>query len=130
MKLMKIQDPQAFCPLYHPAVELICRRWTGAILRAMLYGVTRFSDLTETIPGVSDRMLSERLKELEAEGLVIRLVIPETPVRVEYHLTEKGRGLESVVEAVSGWATEWLVRPEESATAAEAGTQASIQVAQ
>jgi DNA-binding HxlR family transcriptional regulator len=130
MKLMKIQDPQAFCPLYHHAVELVGRRWTGAILRAMLYGVTRFSDLTETIPGVSDRMLSERLKELEAEGLVIRLVIPETPVRVEYHLTEKGRGLESVVEAVSGWATEWLVRPEESATAAEAGTQASIQVAQ
>ena len=127
---MKIKESEAFCPLYHHAVELIGRRWTGAILRAMLAGVSRFSDLTQTIPGLSDRMLSERLKELEAESLVLRLVIPETPVRVEYHLTEKGRGLESVVEAVSGWATEWLVRPEEGATAAEAGPQASIQVAQ
>jgi len=127
---MTINESGAFCPLYHHAVELIGRRWTGAILRAMFYGVTRFSDLAETIPGVSDRMLSERLKELEAEGLVLRLVIPETPVRIEYHLTEKGHGLESVVEAVSGWATEWLVLPEESATATETGSQASIQVAQ
>jgi DNA-binding HxlR family transcriptional regulator len=53
-------------------------------------------------------MLSERLKELESEGLTVRLVIPETPVRIEYHLTEKGRALWSVIEAVSGWAEEWL----------------------
>jgi DNA-binding HxlR family transcriptional regulator len=105
---MTIKDSEAFCPYYHHAVELIGRRWTGAILRAMLVGVSRFSDLTETIPGLSDRMLSERLKELESEGLTFRSVIPETPVRVEYHLTEKGRALESVVEAVSGWAEEWL----------------------
>jgi len=105
---MTIKETGAFCPYYHHAVELIGRRWTGAILRAMLVGVSRFSDLTDTIPGLSDRMLSERLKELEAEGLTVRSVIPETPVRVEYHLTEKGRALESVVEAVSGWAGEWL----------------------
>src|SRR3989304_8868711 len=105
---MKADDMGAFCPYYHRAVELIGRRWTGAILRAMLVGVSRFSDLTETIPGLSDRMLSERLKELEAEGLVLRSVIPETPVRIEYHLTEKGRSLWSVVEAVAGWAEEWV----------------------
>ena len=99
-----------FCPLYHRAVELIGRRWTGAILRAMLTGVTRFSDLTETVPGMSDRMLSERLKELEAEGIVTRTVFPETPVRIEYHLTDKGRALGGVMEAVSGWAEKWLVR--------------------
>ena len=97
-----------FCPHYHRAVELIGGRWTGAVLRALLSGVKRFTDLTETIPGLSDRMLSQRLKELEAEGIVVRTVIPETPVRVEYSLTEKGRALGSVIEAVSGWAGEWL----------------------
>jgi DNA-binding HxlR family transcriptional regulator len=82
MRSMKLTEREAFCPYYHRAVELIGRRWTGAILRAMLFGVSRFSDLAATIPGISDRMLSERLKELEAEGLVLRSVIPETPVRV------------------------------------------------
>jgi len=105
---MKIEESEAFCPYYHRAVELIGRRWTGAILRAMLVGISRFSDLTETIPGLSDRMLSERLKELESEGLVVRSVIPETPVRVEYHLTEKGRALRSVIDSVSAWAEKWL----------------------
>ena len=103
----------AFCPYYHRAVELIGRRWTGAILRALLSGVERFSDLTETIPGLSDRMLSERLKELEAEGIVARTVIPETPVRIAYHLTPKGRSLSSVIEAVSAWAEAW--RPDDRA---------------
>ena len=103
-------EPSVFCPLYHKAVELIGRRWTGAILRALLAGVERFSDLTATIPGLSDRMLSERLKELEAEGIVTRTVIPATPVRIEYHLTEKGRALGSVVQAASAWADRWLAR--------------------
>ena len=100
--------PEAFCPYYHRAVEIIGRRWSGAILRALLHGVNRFSDMTRIIPGLSDRMLSERLKELEAEGIVERRVIPETPVRVEYHLTNKGRDLGSAVEAVSHWAEAWL----------------------
>jgi DNA-binding HxlR family transcriptional regulator len=127
---MKKYQAQAFCPYYHRAVELIGRRWTGAVLRAMLAGISRFSDLTETIPGLSDRMLSERLKELEAEGLVLRVVIPETPVRIEYHLTEKGRALESVIEAVSGWAEEWLIRPGEGASGAEAEPPAPLKASQ
>ncbi len=98
----------AFCPRFHHAVELIGRRWTGAILRALLSGVSRFSDLTASIPGLSDRMLSERLKELESEGLVTRSVIPETPVRVVYHLTDKGRALSNVIESVSTWAEGWI----------------------
>ncbi len=105
----------AFCPYFHRAVELIGRRWTGAILRAMLGGVVRFSDLTHIIPGLSDRMLSERLKELEAEGIVERSVIPETPVRIEYRLTAKGHALGSVVEAVGDWAHDWLA-PEPAAS--------------
>ncbi len=98
----------AFCPRYHHAVELIGRRWTGAIVRAMLHGATRYAELTETIPGLSDRMLSERLKELEAEGIVIRTVIPSTPVRVAYELTAKGRDLGAAVEALSRWAEVWV----------------------
>lgn len=103
-----------FCPYYHRAVELIGGRWTGAIIRAMLTGVTRFSDLTQAIPGLSDRMLSERLKELEVEGVVERRVFPLTPVRIEYHLTDKGRALGGVVEAISGWAGDWVVATPEA----------------
>jgi len=96
-----------FCPSYHHAVELIGRRWTGAILRALLTDVRRFNELVAAVPGLSDRMLAERLKELETEGLVVRTVVPATPVRVEYCLTEKGRALESVVRAVAGWVEAW-----------------------
>ena len=99
----------AFCPVFHRAVELIGRRWTGAIVRALLAGVCRFSDLTESIPELSDRMLSERLKELEAEGIVTRTVIPETPVRIEYRLTAKGRALEPVLDAIGAWAGDWVI---------------------
>src|SRR5436305_10308319 len=98
----------AFCPVYHRAVELIGRRWTGAILRALLSGVTHFSELTAVIPELSDRMLSVRLHELEAEGLVARTVIPATPVRVEYRLTEKGRALSTVMDAIGPCAHAWL----------------------
>ena len=111
---MDSPNADAFCPVYHRAVELIGRRWTGAILRALLNGVNRFSDLTSTVPGMSDRMLSERLKELEAEGVVVRRVIPETPVRIEYELTDKGRALQGVIEAVSVWAGQWAVEEAEA----------------
>src|SRR6478735_12781170 len=98
---------ESFCPKFHKSVELIGRRWTGAILRALLSGETLFSDIAHAIPGLSDRLLSERLKELEAEGVVIRVVYPETPVRIEYHLTEKGQELSMVVEAISDWSARW-----------------------
>ena len=100
-----------FCPNYHRAVELVGRRWTGAILRALLADVCRFNELAATVPGLSDRMLAERLRELESEGLVLRKVIPTSPVRVEYTLTEKGRALESVVRALAGWAETWANEP-------------------
>ena len=101
----------AFCPTYHRAVELIGRRWTGAILRVLLSGETRFSDVTAAIPGLSDRLLSERLKELEAEGIVCRTVIPATPVRIDYRLTPKGAALHDAVAAVAAWAETWGTAP-------------------
>lgn len=97
-----------FCPLYHRAIEIIGRRWTGAIVRALLAGDTRFCRIRSTIPGLSDRLLSERLKELEAEGIVDRRVIAETPVRIEYHLTPKGEALAAIVQSASAWAEQWL----------------------
>ncbi|MEX1102812.1 MAG: helix-turn-helix domain-containing protein, partial [Dehalococcoidia bacterium] len=97
-------NQSAFCPRFHHAIELIGRRWTGAILRAMFSGRTRFSDIASAVPGLSDRLLSERLKELESEGLVERCVYPDTPVRIEYRLTEKGHSLQQAIQAVSAWA--------------------------
>ena len=103
------QEPNVnVCPHYHRAVELVGRRWTGAILMVLLQGASRFTDIVHAVPGLSDRLLSERLKELEAEGIVSRIVHPETPVRIEYQLTEKGHDLSGVAEAVTEWATRWL----------------------
>ena len=101
------QLDEAFCPAYQQAVELIGGRWTGVIIRAMLGGAGRFSDLVQAIPGLSDRMLAERLRELEAGGIVTRTVLPEMPVRVEYRLTEKGRALSGVIEAIVTWLELW-----------------------
>jgi DNA-binding HxlR family transcriptional regulator len=96
-----------FCTHFHHAIEVIGRRWTGAILRALLTGTSRFSEVGEIVPGLSDRLLSERLKELEAEGIVTRIVIPETPVRIEYRLTTKGRDLEPAMRVLADWAERW-----------------------
>ena len=101
-------DQGTFCPRYLHAVELVGRRWTGSILRTLLRGPARYHAIRSAIPDLSDRMLSERLRELEAEGIVTRSVIPETPVRVEYALTDKGRGLETAILAIAEWAEKWL----------------------
>ncbi|MGH2530780.1 MAG: winged helix-turn-helix transcriptional regulator [Thermomicrobiales bacterium] len=123
---MKTRDGRSgFCPVYHYAIELIGRRWTGAILRALHSGEIRFSEVTATVPGLSDRLLSERLKELEAEGIVTRTVIPDTPVRIEYHLTEKGQALGQVMEEIALWAEEWV----EPAPAAQQCAEAEAKMA-
>src|SRR5262249_43983906 len=96
------------CRRFHRASELIGRRWTGAIIFVMLKSRCRFATLRAAIPDITDRMLSERLQELEQEGVVERTVGPETPVRVEYALTKKGRALASAVDAISDWADKWV----------------------
>lgn len=97
-----------FCPAYTRAIEIVGRRWTGAIVRSMLAGATRFSDIVAAVPGLSDRLLSQRLKELESEGIVQRQVTPSTPVRIEYSLTQKGQDLAAVVRAIATWAEAWM----------------------
>jgi DNA-binding HxlR family transcriptional regulator len=96
------------CAQYHQAIELVGRRWTGAIIFVLLRTRCRFAALRDAIPEITDRMLSERLQELEEQGVILRTVVPETPVRVEYELTKKGQALAGVVDAVAAWAHDWL----------------------
>src|SRR5689334_4094745 len=96
------------CSRFHRASELIGRRWSGAIIFVLLASRCRFATLREAIPDITDRMLSERLHELEQEGIVVRTVIPETPVRVEYDLTKKGRALATAIQAIADWAHKWI----------------------
>jgi len=100
------------CPRYEHAAQLLGKRWTGLLLDALLEGPRRFCELTSLVEGLSDRVLSDRLRELETEGIVQRIVYPQIPVRVEYQLTEKGYALKPVVDAIHTWAEQWIVLPE------------------
>ena len=96
------------CSRFHRAIELIGSRWTGAILQTLLQGKTRYAAIRGAIPDITDRMLSERLRSLEGEDLVLRVVIPESPVRVEYELTQKGRELQKALREIGNWAERWI----------------------
>src|SRR3954464_11219048 len=96
----------ACCSLYHHAIELIGKRWSGAILLVLMDGALHFSELRDLVPDISDRLLPERLTELHGEGSVERRVIGGAPVRVEYSLTDKGAPLEPVVRSLKAWAHE------------------------
>lgn len=100
-----------FCPYFQEAAELVGRRWCGAIVRALLDGPLRFSELERALPSVSARALAQRLRELEEAGVVGRLVDAGPPVRVSYELTAKGRDLEPVVARIEEWAHAWLAPP-------------------
>ena len=95
------------CDVFHRSVELIGRRWSGAIISVMLKGPDRFCELREAIPGISDRLLAERLKELEEHGIVERQVVPTRPPQVTYLLTEKGRALGPVLDRITEWGHAW-----------------------
>jgi DNA-binding HxlR family transcriptional regulator len=103
-------EREACCGRYHRAVELVGKRWTGAILLVLMDGPLRFSEIRQLVPDLSDRLLSERLKELESERIVERRVLATGPVRVEYALTPKGWALEPAVRALKSWAHAWLPR--------------------
>jgi DNA-binding HxlR family transcriptional regulator len=104
-----------FCPRYHQAVELVGRRWTGAIIRLLLGGRQRFNEIASAVPGLSDRLLAERLRELEKAGIIRREVAGGRPVRVDYVLTESGAELESTVRALANWAERWIKAPARAA---------------
>jgi DNA-binding HxlR family transcriptional regulator len=95
------------CPHFHAAVELVGKRWSGAILSALTEEPRRFGELVDAVPGMSDRLLSQRLRELEAEGLVERTVETGAPVRVSYSLTEKGADLSPALQELGAWGRRW-----------------------
>jgi DNA-binding HxlR family transcriptional regulator len=94
--------------MYHEAVELVGKRWTGAILVVLLDGPLRFSEIAQAVPQLSDRLLSERMKELETRGLVVRTVRSGPPIRVEYALTDMGQELEPALVELKRWGQRWL----------------------
>jgi DNA-binding HxlR family transcriptional regulator len=112
-----------FCPRFQHAVELVGRRWCGAIARALLDGPLRFSELERAIPEISARALTQRLRELEAEDVVERRVEATSPVRVGYALTDKGRALEEVVTGLERWADDWVQPTQTSAQVENAGSR-------
>ncbi|MDQ6823237.1 MAG: helix-turn-helix transcriptional regulator [Candidatus Eremiobacteraeota bacterium] len=103
-----LKQPAGLCPRFHRAAELLGRRWTGAILRTLLAGPQRFNELLAAIPGISDRLLTERLRELESEDIVRREVQAGSPVRVSYRLTERGSELGPVMREIGAWAERWI----------------------
>ncbi len=117
-KPMETTEPNTalthICPRYERAVQILGKRWTGLLLFALLDGPRRFCELTSLVEGLSDRVLSDRLRELELEGIVKRVVYPQIPVRVEYQLTEKGVALKPVVDAIHAWAESWVSGPEDT----------------
>lgn len=100
----RTDDDGPYCPVFHNTIELLGRRWNGVIIGALRNGVNRFGDIKDTIPGLSSRLLSERLRELECEGLIIRT---EDHGQVRYELTQAGDELTPVVEAINMWAQRW-----------------------
>jgi DNA-binding HxlR family transcriptional regulator len=104
------REASAYCPRFHYAAELLGRRWTGAIIRELTGGPRRFNELLASIPGLSDRLLCERLRELEGAHIVDRDVETGPPVKVSYALTKAGRELEPVLQAIAAWAERWVVR--------------------
>jgi len=96
------------CPKYAAAFELLGKRWVGMIIKVLFEGTCRFKDLNAEIPNISQKVLTDRLKELEENGIVYREVLDEKPVKVLYSLTKKGRELEPVMDAVQGWAVKWV----------------------
>jgi DNA-binding HxlR family transcriptional regulator len=97
-----------FCEKFASLMDMLSRRWMGVILRVLLNGPHRFNEIMAAVPGLSDPLLAQRLRELEARGLMTRKVFPTSPVRVEYELTDAGRDLERAVRVLSEWAEKWI----------------------
>ncbi len=92
------------CTKFHSAIEFIGKRWMGAVIYTLLQGPKRYHEIISAIPGISDRLLTERLRELENEGLIIKKVIATSPKKVEYELTKVGKELEEVINTLMKWA--------------------------
>jgi DNA-binding HxlR family transcriptional regulator len=95
------------CPKFEKAISLLSQRWSALVIYQLLSGSQRFTEIQSAI-GISGKVLSDRLKDLEHQGVVKRVVIPETPVIIDYSLTEKGRSLEPVLREIESWSQLWV----------------------
>lgn len=102
-----MDQSSTLCPRFEKAMKMISQRWTGLVIYQLLSGPQRFCSIESSLP-ISGRLLSERLKDLEKEGIVKREVFPETPVRIEYSLTPKGRALEPLLRELEKWSQNWV----------------------
>lgn len=100
-------EQPTLCPRFQKGMDLISKRWTGLIINQLLAGPQRFCAVQSALP-ISGRLLSERFKELEIEGIIDRQVYPEIPVLIEYSLTEKGRALEPIIREIQAWSQDWI----------------------
>ena len=107
MKKVSEKEEGPICAHFQRAAELLGKRWNPQIVRALLVGNARFSDLKVAIPSISDALLSDRLKELESADILTRTVTPDTPVRIDYGLTARGLDLSGVMEELAAWAERW-----------------------
>lgn len=105
-----IEHTKLRCTLFQDTIELVGRRWSAAILQATTQGPTRYSDYLAVIDGISDRLLTQRLKELAEAGILAREVLPTSPVQVRYELTRSGRELITAMEPLGGWGSKWLAQ--------------------
>jgi len=95
------------CRRFQASIEFIGKRWTGGIMMAIREGADRFSEIGATVTGLSDRLLAQRLKELEAADMIERVVVATTPVQVRYRLTERGIDLMDSLQPVVMWDQRW-----------------------
>ena len=100
-------NKKELCPRFEKAMSIMSQRWTGLVIYQLLNGPQRFSELESSI-GISGKVLSDRLKDLESQEITQRLVYAETPVRIEYSLTEKGKALEPVLRSIEQWSQTWI----------------------
>lgn len=107
---MSNEHKKPVCQIFHRAMEIIGKRWSGAIIFALFSGPMRFNEFHEAIPDISSRLLNERLKELEDYGLLTREVVRERPVQIVYRLTDKGRELQPILQLISNWAGRWSAK--------------------
>ncbi len=105
---------EQICPRFEKAVEILGKRWTALIVYQLLSGPQRFVEIETAITNLSGKVLTDRLRELEGEGIVRRDVYPEIPVRIEYSLTDKGKAMAPLFEDITTWANEWVEPPQES----------------
>jgi len=109
---MTVTDSRHICPSFEKTFVMLGKRWTGLIIRVLMDGPCRFVEIDQAIPGISDRMLAERLRELERNGIVERSVFAQIPVRIEYSLTEKGHSLAIALDPIQQWADQWISQEE------------------